>query len=683
MAPRIVRELLSFWKSLVFLLTPLLLCPLPIYFAYTEYSKMAACAYAVIIMAVYWTTEVLPLAVTALLPIVLFPMLGVQSSKDVCINYLKDNNFLFVGGLLVAVAIERWNLHKRIALRVLLTVGSEPRWLMLGMMSATAFLSMWISNTATTAMMVPIAQAILSELLKEKGMDNLEEKKILTPDENAGKFEEEEAIKLKEIKMEEGDHDFVEDDTTVPEDQVPTLGSSVDKGDKMGKGLLLCICYAANIGGTATLTGTGPNLVITQAVDTLFPDGPGIDFVTWFSFGFPAMLLALLLAWIWLQCMFLDCRCLLGCIKQRGCKGRCKRDRDNAAYKVIRRQYDELGPLSFPEKVVLLHFVLLVLLWFFRDMKFVKLANKRAAGWTYFFVKGYMTDAATGIMVAIFLFFWPSKPPNFMCCRRSRGLQSCVPPDTHPAKPAPPILDWATVHQKMPWSVVILLGGGFALADGVKASGLSDWMGQGFQTFSGFPVVALALIICIIVAFVTEFTSNTSTAAIFLPILGKLVSGLSIWLSEAFTSLAGVPPAVIALVVSILVAFITEFTSNVSTASIFLPIVGKMAEGICVHPYYLMIPATIACSFAFMLPVATPPNAIVFSYGRIKVVDMARCGFMLNLGCILVLTFAINTYGIPLYGLHTFPSWATCAAGAVTQLGPANVTMLPANVTLG
>ncbi|XP_066295610.1 Na(+)/citrate cotransporter-like isoform X3 [Branchiostoma lanceolatum] len=621
MAPRIVRELLSFWKSLVFLLTPLLLCPLPIYFAYTEYSKMAACAYAVIIMAVYWTTEVLPLAVTALLPIVLFPMLGVQSSKDVCINYLKDNNFLFVGGLLVAVAIERWNLHKRIALRVLLTVGSEPRWLMLGMMSATAFLSMWISNTATTAMMVPIAQAILSELLKEKGMDNPEEKNILTPDEKAGKFENEEDIKLKEIKMEEGDHDFVEDDTTVPEDQVPTLGSSVDKGDKMGKGLLLCICYAANIGGTATLTGTGPNLVITQAVDTLFPDGPGIDFVTWFSFGFPAMLLALLLAWIWLQCMFLDCRCLLGCIKQRGCKGRCKRDRDNAAYKVIRRQYDELGPLSFPEKVVLLHFVLLVLLWFFRDMKFVKLENKRAAGWTYFFVKGYMTDAATGIMVAIFLFFWPSKPPNFMCCRRSR--------DTRPAKPAPPILDWATVHQKMPWSVVILLGGGFALADGVKASGLSDWMGQGFQTFSGFPVVALVLIICIIVAFITEFTSNTSTAAIFLPILGKL------------------------------------------------------AEGICVHPYYLMIPATIACSFAFMLPVATPPNAIVFSYGRIKVVDMARCGFMLNLGCILVLTFAINTYGIPLYGLHTFPSWATCAAGAVTQLGPANVTMLPANVTLG
>ncbi|XP_066295627.1 Na(+)/citrate cotransporter-like isoform X5 [Branchiostoma lanceolatum] len=590
MAPRIVRELLSFWKSLVFLLTPLLLCPLPIYFAYTEYSKMAACAYAVIIMAVYWTTEVLPLAVTALLPIVLFPMLGVQSSKDVCINYLKDNNFLFVGGLLVAVAIERWNLHKRIALRVLLTVGSEPRWLMLGMMSATAFLSMWISNTATTAMMVPIAQAILSELLKEKGMDNPEEKNILTPDEKAGKFENEEDIKLKEIKMEEGDHDFVEDDTTVPEDQVPTLGSSVDKGDKMGKGLLLCICYAANIGGTATLTGTGPNLVITQAVDTLFPDGPGIDFVTWFSFGFPAMLLALLLAWIWLQCMFLDCRCLLGCIKQRGCKGRCKRDRDNAAYKVIRRQYDELGPLSFPEKVVLLHFVLLVLLWFFRDMKFVKLENKRAAGWTYFFVKGYMTDAATGIMVAIFLFFWPSKPPNFMCCRRSR--------DTRPAKPAPPILDWATVHQKMPWSVVILLGGGFALADGVK------------------------------------FFHRTSPT-------------------------------------------VMKSCQNEHLNTVY------SAEGICVHPYYLMIPATIACSFAFMLPVATPPNAIVFSYGRIKVVDMARCGFMLNLGCILVLTFAINTYGIPLYGLHTFPSWATCAAGAVTQLGPANVTMLPANVTLG
>ncbi|XP_078599118.1 solute carrier family 13 member 2-like isoform X3 [Branchiostoma floridae x Branchiostoma japonicum] len=621
MAPRLVKELLSFWKSIVFLLTPVVLCPLPIYFASTQYSKIAACAYAVIIMAVYWTTEVLPLAVTALLPIILFPMLGVQSSKDVCINYLKDNNFLFVGGLLVAVAIEKWNLHKRIALRVLLTVGSEPRWLMLGMMSATAFLSMWISNTATTAMMVPIAQAILTELLRDTGKDKPEERRMLPPDGKTGGGEDGEALKLKEIRMEEGDHDFVEDDTTMAEDQKQLQSSSADSGDRMSKGLLLCICYAANIGGTATLTGTGPNLVITQAVDTLFPNGPGIDFVTWFSFGFPAMILALLLAWIWLQCMFLDCSCLLGCIKQRGCKGRCKRDRNNAAYKVIRRQYDELGPVSFPEKVVLLHFVLLVLLWFFRDMKFVKLENKRAAGWTYFFVKGYMTDAATGIMVAIFLFFWPSKPPNFMCCRRKR--------DTRPAEPAPPILDWATVHQKMPWSVVILLGGGFALADGVKASGLSDWMGQGFQTFAGFPVVALALIICVIVAFITEFTSNTSTAAIFLPILGKL------------------------------------------------------AEGICVHPYYLMIPATIACSFAFMLPVATPPNAIVFSYGRIKVFDMAKCGFMLNLGCILVLTFAINTYGIPLYGLSTFPSWATCAAGGVTVLGPANVTGLPANVTLG
>ncbi|KAI8507363.1 Solute carrier 13 [Branchiostoma belcheri] len=617
MAPRLVKELRSFWTSIVFFLTPVILCPLPIYYASTEHSKIAACAYAVIIMAVYWTTEVLPLAVTALLPIILFPMLGVQPSKDVCINYLRDNNFLFVGGLLVAVAIERWNLHKRIALRVLLTVGSEPRWLMLGMMSATAFLSMWISNTATTAMMVPIAQAILSELLKETGRD--EERNILSSDEKTEKYEDGRTIQLKEIHMEEGDNDFVEDDTTVvPEEQVRALG----KGDNIGKGLLLCICYAANIGGTATLTGTGPNLVITQAVDTLFPGGPGIDFVTWFTFGFPCMVLALILAWIWLQCMFLDCRCLLGCIKQRGCKGRCKRDRDNAAYRVIRKQYDELGPVSFAEKVVLFHFVLLVLLWFFRDMKFVKLQNKRAAGWTYFFQKGYMTDAATGIMVAIVLFFWPSQPPNFMCCRRSQ--------DTRPAKPAPPILDWATVHQKMPWSVVILLGGGFALADGVK------------------------------------------------------VSGLSIWLSDAFTSLAGVPPAVIALLISVIVAFITEFTSNVSTASIFLPIIGKMAEGICVHPYYLMIPATIACSFAFMLPVATPPNAIVFSYGRIKVLDMVKCGFMLNLGCILVLTFAINTYGIPLYGLGTFPSWATCAASSATQL-PANITstVLPANLTLG
>ncbi|XP_066295600.1 Na(+)/citrate cotransporter-like isoform X2 [Branchiostoma lanceolatum] len=621
MAPRIVRELLSFWKSLVFLLTPLLLCPLPIYFAYTEYSKIAACAYAVIIMAVYWTTEVLPLAVTALLPIVLFPMLGVQSSKDVCINYLNDSNFLFVGGLMVAVAMQRWNLHKRIALRTILTVGVEPRWLMLGLMSVTAFLSMWISNTATAAMMVPIAQATMTQLLKDRGLGEKEEdrrqKKILPLDEKtellsfkSSKSEQSQELPLENIAMEKSDHDD-KDDEDLLADQVRL---SAEQADKKAKGLLLCICYAANIGGMATLIGTTPNILVAQTVKTLFPKSPGIGFATWFSFGFPTMVVTLLLAWLWLQWQFLDYSCVPSCISQRGCRGRCQRNQNAAGYEAVRRQYAELGPFSFAEMVVLGHFILLVLLWFFRDMTFVKLENGQAAGWAYVFVRGYVTDSSAVVVISLALFIWPSRLPNFLCCR-GRG-------DLHPSEPVPPILDWPTVEQTLPWDVIILLGGGFALADGVKVSGLSAWLGQSFRGLDGFP------------------------------------------------------PAVIVIIITVMIAFTTEFSSNTSTAAIFLPILGTLARGVCVHPYYLLVPATIACSFAFMLPVATPPNAIVFSYGRIKVLDMAKSGFVLNLVCLLVLNVAINTYGIPIYGMSQFPSWTTCTAN-LTTAGP---SVTPANI---
>ncbi|XP_035691018.1 solute carrier family 13 member 5-like isoform X2 [Branchiostoma floridae] len=619
--PSPAKNMLSFWRSIVFLTTPVILCPLPIYYASTENSKIAAGAYAVIIMAVYWATEVLPLAVTALLPIVLFPVLGVQSSNHVCINYFNDSNMLTVGGLLLAVAIERWNLHKRIALRAILTVGVEPRWLMLGIMSVTAFLSMWISNTATTAMMVPIAQAILTELLKEKGMKpegQVEDKKqnrIMPLDENTGllstttsKNEQIQALPLKNIAMEKSDHD--DDEAELIADQVRP---SVEQADKKAKGLLLCICYAANIGGTATLIGTPPNIIAAQTAQTLFPKSPGIDFVSWFCFAFPTMVVALLLAWLWLQRQFLDYSCVPSCISRRGCSTR--RNQNTAAYEVVRRQYDELGPFSFAELVVLSHFAVLVLLWFFRDMAFIHLENGRAAGWTYFFVQGYVTDSSAVFLIALALFVWPSRPPSFLCRRGNKDLR--------PSEPAPPILDWSAVEEKLPWEVVILLGGGFALADGVKVSGLSEWLAQGFRGMDGFPPLVIVFIVTVMIAFTTEFSSNTSTAAIFLPILGTL------------------------------------------------------AQAICVHPYYLMVPATIASSFAFMLPVATPPNAIVFSYGRIKAFDMAKSGFVLNLVCLLVLNVAINTYGIPLYNLHQFPPWTTGTCN-VTTAGP---SVTPANIT--
>uniref|UniRef100_A0A3Q1I0R4 Solute carrier family 13 member 5a n=1 Tax=Acanthochromis polyacanthus TaxID=80966 RepID=A0A3Q1I0R4_9TELE len=276
-------------------------------------------------MAVYWCTEVLPLAVTALLPTILFPVLGIMESKDVCMQYLKDTNMLFVGGLMVAVAVEHWNLHKRIALRVLLLVGVRPALLMLGFMGVTAFLSMWISNTATTAMMVPIVQAVLDQL----NGNNVEN--ISCP------------MELEELSDED------------------------EESKRMSKGLLLSVCYAASIGGIATLTGTGPNLVLIGQMNQLFPqNGDVINFASWFVFAFPTMVLMLTLAWFWLQFLYIGCNLR----RTWGC-GTAQSEKERAAYEVIRDEHCRLGRMSYGEMSVLALFILMVALWFTRDPRFM------------------------------------------------------------------------------------------------------------------------------------------------------------------------------------------------------------------------------------------------------------------------------------------------------------------------
>ncbi|KAI8504941.1 Solute carrier 13 [Branchiostoma belcheri] len=664
MGYNVLKELWAFRSSVIFWFVPIAACPLPIYFgvAEPEFYRQAACAYVVIIMAFYWMFEVVPLAITALIPLILYPVMGVQKSGDVSKNYLKDTNVLFLGGLMVAVAIEHVNLHKRIALRVLLLVGSQPRWLMLGFMLATAFLSMWISNTATTAMMTPIGAAVLAELFKEED-DQAKEVK----------GESNQAVELDAIDAEDAppvyDNVVAGNGETVTPDQekeMPVVITEKESSRRKSvqKGMMLCIAYAANIGGTATLTGTPPNLIVSEQMEIIFPDSPGIDFATWFFFAAPGMAITLFLAWLWLSSIYVGCSCAGDC----ACCGQKKR---GGAEDVIRKAYNELGPVSFAEGAVIFHFVLLVFLWFFRDLKFVDLGKKQA-GWTYFFTPGYVTDATATMMVAFALFMFPSRPPRFMCCRSKDELstqtdsqllqkdlntleewqskwlmqfnpekcyimhitnkrtphatsyqfcgQALATTKIHPylgvtltsglkwdeekPGPVPGLLDWPTVHTKMPWHIVLLLGGGFALADGVEKSGLSAWLGQQFSKLAGIEGWTMCLIVCIGVA--------------------------------AFT----------------------EVASNVTATSIFIPILAQMARGVCVNPYFLMVPAGIAASFAFMLPVATPPNAIVFSYGGIKVSDMVKTGFLMNLTSLLVLMVMINTLGVPIYDINTFPSWA-------------------------
>ncbi|KAI8504938.1 Solute carrier 13 [Branchiostoma belcheri] len=543
-------------------------------------APTAACAYVIIIMAAYWMFEVVPLAVTALLPMILFPVMGIQPSSEVCLNYLKDNSVLLLGGLLVAIAVEKCNLHTRIALRILLLVGSELQWVMFGFMAATGLLSMWISNTAAAAMMTPIGQAVLDQLFSEERRRLQEE----TEDECSP------LIIAVTYQSDETIHGCAQDDKSVG-----TENETV-RQLKMRKAMLLCVAYAANIGGIATLPGTPTNIIVAEQVQIAFPDSPGIDFATWFFFGFPVSVLCLFLAWSWLIVIFLGCRVW------------CQAKKSHSAQGVIRKAYNDLGNMTFAEKAVLFHFILLVLLWFFRDLSFVKLENGRVAGWTYFFRKKYVTDSTPAVMVSFALFFFPSKPPRFLCCKRESDKAS--------PGPVPALLDWRSVHEKMPWNVLLLLGGGFALADGVG------------------------------------------------------VSGLSTWLAEQFTRLEGVPGWAICVLVCVFIALFTEVASNTASASIFLPILAKMAEALCVNPYFLMVPAGIAASFAFMLPVATPPNAIVFGYGKLTVPDMAKAGLAMNISCLLVLLVFINTLGIPVYEVHSFPewvpSWPVCNASNIT-----------------
>ncbi|XP_067032604.1 Na(+)/citrate cotransporter-like isoform X1 [Acropora muricata] len=611
----VVKVLFKWRKYFILFFTPILFMPLLI----AVPSSEARCAYCILVMAVYWVTEVVDLAVTALLPLVLFPLFGVLGSKQVSTPYFKDTNVLFLGGLIVAAAIEKWNLHKRIALGVLLFIGAQPRCLMLGIMLTTAFLSMWISNTATTAMMVPIVEAVLAEIRTESVSNR--------PGKNTNENRDSQVVELEEVVPHNGSATFEFDnmngsqenddekqlasirDTEITRyasmDQVdakishskdvslPSVNLTRNEEDpieeshkKLCKAMMLSVAYAANIGGTATLTGTAPNLVFSGQVSSLFPNGPGFSFATWFGYAFPEMVILLIIAWLWLQLLFLkfDCLCCRRCVTRTE-----KRKPSNAIRKVLRQQYKLLGPMSFAEKAVLGHFILLALMWLFREPKFI-------TGWAIIFQKGFVRDATVAMIIAFSLFVFPSQRPRIYS------------PDGSAFKPPPSLLEFKEMSKRFPWNIIILLGSGFALAEACKVSGLSKWLGTQLAHLNTIPPYAIVIIVCVMITAFTEVTSNTATATIFLPILASL------------------------------------------------------AEELKVHPWYIMLPAAISCSFAFMLPVATPPNAIVFSGGHLKVKDMAKAGLGMNIIAVTVLLVCVNSYGVVMFKLHNFPDWVTSPA---------------------
>jgi len=422
-------------------------------------------------IAIWWITEAIPIEVTSLMPLILFPLTGGLGLKETGQAYGHKFIFLFIGGFILAIAIEKWNLHQRIALKIISLVGTSLVNIMLGFMLSTAFLSMWISNTAATVLMLPIGMAVISQIKR---------------------------------------------------------GEKELKSKAFGKALMLAIAYSASIGGIATLIGTPPNLIFAGVIQELY--GIDITFAKWFMIGLPVAIVLLFITWLYLSRIAYPINGM-----------RLKEGKS-----IIKEELKALGKIGYEEKWVLLIFMLTAGAWVSRS----------------FILKQFIPtidDTIIALMAAILLFILPSK------------------------KKGEKLMVWKDAV-KLPWGVLLLFGGGISLAIAFESSGLAEWIGNNLSALKGLPIILLLLIIVASVNFLTEVTSNLATTAILLPILAA------------------------------------------------------MAIVIDVNPFLLLVAATMAASCAFMLPVATPPNAIVFGSGRLKMKDMIRSGFWLNVLSILLLT---------------------------------------------
>lgn len=462
-------------KTIGLIAGPLVFCLIQYFF---HPSGLNSAAHSVLAstawIAIWWITEALPIAATALMPIILFPLTGATKINEAVSGYSHPYIFLFIGGFMLAIALEKWQLHKRIALSIIKIVGTNQPKVILGFMIATAFLSMWISNTATTVMMLPIGMAIVMQLTRD------------------------------------------ENETST---------------SHFGKALMLGIAYSASIGGIATLIGTPPNLILAGVLQRTY--GVEISFVQWIRIGLPFAVIMLVICWVYLTKFAF----------------KLDKHRSDIGKSEISAQLKKLGRLGFEEKLVLAVFVLTAFAWISRSYILQNL------------IPG-IDDTIIAISAGVLLFILPSS---------TRGEH---------------LITWEDAV-KLPWGVLLLFGGGISLAVGFDSSGLAEWIGLQLNSIQGISIFLLLLILIAAVNFLTEITSNLATTAVILPILAPL-----------------------ALVVD-------------------------------VHPFVLMVGTAMAASCAFMLPVATPPNALVFGSGYFRITDMMKAGVWLNLISIIILLFLV------------------------------------------
>ncbi|KAJ9180841.1 hypothetical protein P3X46_009039 [Hevea brasiliensis] len=444
----------------------------------------------------WWLTEAVPMPITSMAPLFLFPFFGIASADNVAKSYMDDVIALVLGSFILALAVEHYNIHKRLALNIThLFCGDpvKPPLLLLGICGTTAFVSMWMHNVAAAVIMMPVATGILQRLPvgPVQGQNNV-----------VGKF---------------------------------------------CKAVVLGVIYSAAVGGMSTLTGTGVNLILVGMWKSYFPQANPISFSTWFFFGFPLALVIFLALWAIL--------CLLYCSRGSGQVLSAYLDRAH-----LKRELETLGPMAFAEKSILAIFGMLIVLWMTRSL------TDEIPGWGALF-NGRAGDGTVSVMMATLLFIIPSK--------KQKGEK---------------LMDWNKC-KKLPWNIILLLGAGFAIADGVRTSGLADVLSKALDFLEEAPYWAIAPIVCLISATITEFTSNNATTTLLVPLLIQI------------------------------------------------------AKSMHAHPLLLMVPGAIGAQFSFLLPTGTPSNIVGFTTGHIEIKDMIKTGLPLKIAGITALAFLMPTLG--------------------------------------
>ncbi|XP_062550594.1 protein I'm not dead yet-like [Armigeres subalbatus] len=543
-ANRTGRFFALYWRVLVLIATPSLAALVFL----VDTSPAYRCMFVVLMMAIFWITEALPLPITSLIPVVLFPLLGILDTDRTCMMYMRETLLMFMGGIFLALAIEHCNLHKRIALKVICSIGCSQRKLNFGLLSVTMFVSMWISNTATVAMMCPIMKAVLEEL-ESQGLCQM-------------------YIKGKP------------DDAEKHSNEIPVPSR-----------ITICYytgaAYAASIGGCGTLLGTGTNLTYKGIYENRFPEGNTIDFFRFTIFNTPGMLLGTFLVWIYLQVVYMG---MFRPKSKAAQESNISKEGEVIAHGVIMNRYGELGPITSHEISVAILFLTSIALFFTRKPGFT-------TGWADLLPEKKIQDATPAIFTLIALFIFPANWQwlNFLK----------INPTYLPTQRTPSLITWKYINDKTPWSLIFLLGGGFALAEGGKASGMSEMIGQWLSVLKHLPLLLLLFIVCFVVQ------------------------------------------------------ILTEFASNVAICNIVLPVMAEMSLAIELHPLYLMLPVAISCSYAFMMPVGTPPLALVAGLGHIQTKDLMKAGVGVKVIMLLIIWGIFPIYGPLVYPeINEFPQWA-------------------------